>query len=171
MTKRADVMNVFRYKYHDYSRYVKANSKNKKRYNKVTPCGLTIKEIYDASKEPEFGKFAKNNKIDRRKSIFKNKEVYEKILFMRNMINNKKSLLVLDTTADRPYFRYKREKFKPLSPLLKWPGGKKNEIKSLHKKSPYLFPQKIRNFYEPFLGGGAFYFSVKVEKLFIRLIL
>lgn len=43
-----------------------------------------------------------------------------------------------------------------LSPLVKWPGGKDRELK--HFK--HLFPKNFNNFYEPFVGGGAVYFSL-----------
>ncbi len=43
-----------------------------------------------------------------------------------------------------------------LKPLVKWPGGKDRELK--HFK--HLFPSKFNDFYEPFVGGGAVYFSL-----------
>jgi len=43
-----------------------------------------------------------------------------------------------------------------LKPFLKWPGGKTKELKVI---IPNL-PEKINNFYEPFIGGGAVYFAV-----------
>ncbi|MDR1652433.1 MAG: DNA adenine methylase [Prevotellaceae bacterium] len=43
-----------------------------------------------------------------------------------------------------------------LKPFLKWPGGKSKELKVI---LPSL-PQKINNYYEPFVGGGAVYFAV-----------
>jgi len=43
-----------------------------------------------------------------------------------------------------------------LKPFLKWPGGKTKELKVI---IPNL-PEKINNYYEPFIGGGAVYFAV-----------
>jgi len=43
-----------------------------------------------------------------------------------------------------------------LLPLVKWPGGKDRELK--HFK--HLFPISFDNYYEPFVGGGAVYFSL-----------
>jgi DNA adenine methylase len=40
--------------------------------------------------------------------------------------------------------------------LLKWAGGKERELKSILPKSP----KHINNYYEPFFGGGAVYFSI-----------
>ena len=51
-----------------------------------------------------------------------------------------------------------------LSPILKWAGGKEQELKYIHP----LFPKKIKNYYEPFIGGGAVYFSIDANKMFIN---
>lgn len=51
-----------------------------------------------------------------------------------------------------------------LSPILKWAGGKEQELKYIH---PCL-PKKINNYYEPFIGGGAVYFSLNANKMFIN---
>lgn len=51
-----------------------------------------------------------------------------------------------------------------LSPILKWAGGKEQELKYIH---PCL-PKKINNYYEPFIGGGAVYFSVDAKRMFIN---
>ncbi|AXX91142.1 DNA adenine methylase [Malaciobacter molluscorum LMG 25693] len=51
-----------------------------------------------------------------------------------------------------------------LSPILKWAGGKEQELKYIH---PCL-PKKINNYYEPFIGGGAVYFSLNANEMFIN---
>lgn len=51
-----------------------------------------------------------------------------------------------------------------LSPILKWAGGKEQELKYIH---PCL-PKKINNYYEPFIGGGAVYFSIDANEMFIN---
>jgi DNA adenine methylase len=51
-----------------------------------------------------------------------------------------------------------------LSPILKWAGGKEQELKYIH---PCL-PSTIKNYYEPFIGGGAVYFSIDANKMFIN---
>lgn len=55
-------------------------------------------------------------------------------------------------------------KTKQLSPLLKWPGGKEREIKDI---TPYL-PLNIDRYFEPFVGGGAVYFSINANKYYIN---
>lgn len=51
-----------------------------------------------------------------------------------------------------------------LSSLIKYPGGKEKELKYI---LPNL-PLKINNYYEPFVGGGAVYFSVQANYYLIN---
>ncbi|MCF6172793.1 MAG: DNA adenine methylase [Campylobacteraceae bacterium] len=51
-----------------------------------------------------------------------------------------------------------------LSPILKWAGGKEQELKYIHTS----MPKKIKNYYEPFIGGGAVYFSLQAKQMFIN---
>lgn len=51
-----------------------------------------------------------------------------------------------------------------LSPLLKYPGGKEKELSYI---LPNL-PKDTQNYYEPFVGGGAVYFSLEAERYFIN---
>ncbi len=51
-----------------------------------------------------------------------------------------------------------------LSPILKWAGGKEKELKYIHPE----MPKKINNYYEPFIGGGAVYFSLQPKQMFIN---
>ena len=53
---------------------------------------------------------------------------------------------------------------KRLFPLLKWAGGKEQELKYI---IPNL-PDKFQNYYEPFVGGGAVYTAVQANKYFIN---
>lgn len=48
-----------------------------------------------------------------------------------------------------------------LTPLLKYPGGKTKELKYI---MPAL-PRSIKDYYEPFIGGGAVYFAVASDSL------
>ena len=54
-------------------------------------------------------------------------------------------------------------KTKRLPSLLKWAGGKEQELR-------YILPMipPFHNYYEPFIGGGAVFFSVQAEKKFIN---
>jgi DNA adenine methylase len=51
-----------------------------------------------------------------------------------------------------------------LHPIIKWAGGKENELKYI---LPNL-PSKIEDYYEPFVGGGAVYTALKAERYFIN---
>jgi len=60
--------------------------------------------------------------------------------------------------------QYNNVRLNRLSPILKWVGGKEKELKHIH---PHM-PKRITNYYEPFIGGGAVYFSLKTKKMFIN---
>ena len=45
-------------------------------------------------------------------------------------------------------------------PFVKWAGGKRQLLQTLEKD----FPSKFRNFFEPFLGGGAVLFNILSKK-------
>lgn len=47
--------------------------------------------------------------------------------------------------------------------LIKWPGGKKSEIKYIKDLIP-----KFDNYVEPFLGGGALFFELEPESAYIN---
>ena len=51
-----------------------------------------------------------------------------------------------------------------LKPLIKWAGGKEQELKFI---IPYL-PKTINRYFEPFIGGGALYFNMKQNEMFIN---
>jgi len=51
----------------------------------------------------------------------------------------------------------------PLKPLIKWSGGKGDEIKEI---LPYL-PSSYNTYIEPFIGGGALYFHLAPQKAVI----
>ena len=46
-----------------------------------------------------------------------------------------------------------------LEPILKWPGGKESELKYILPSLPKTF----ENYYEPFVGGGSVYKSIKAK--------
>ena len=51
----------------------------------------------------------------------------------------------------------------PLRPLVKWSGGKADEIKLFEKYIP-----KYKTYIEPFVGGGAVYFHLNPKKAIIN---
>lgn len=55
-------------------------------------------------------------------------------------------------------------KTQKLPPLLKYPGGKEKELVHIIPN----IPLSAKNYYEPFVGGGAVYFSLNADKYFIN---
>ena len=56
------------------------------------------------------------------------------------------------------------EKVNDLSPIIKWAGGKEQELKYILPNVPDTFVR----FIEPFVGGGAVYFSIGNKKKLIN---
>lgn len=54
-------------------------------------------------------------------------------------------------------------KVSQLSPFVKWAGGKEKELKHILPAIP-----SFENYYEPFVGGGAVFFSVAAQNTFIN---
>lgn len=52
-----------------------------------------------------------------------------------------------------------------LSPIVKWAGGKEQELKYI---IPNLPEDKFVNYYEPFVGGGAVYTALQADRYFIN---
>lgn len=51
-----------------------------------------------------------------------------------------------------------------LKPIIKWPGGKERELEYIIPNAPKL----IKNFYDPFVGGGAIFMAFSAENFFIN---
>ena len=56
------------------------------------------------------------------------------------------------------------EKVDYLSPIVKWAGGKEQELKYILPN----IPDRFTRFIEPFVGGGAVYFSMKNKNMLIN---
>ena len=72
------------------------------------------------------------------------------------MIENGQTALWPDAVADETDLRAKR-----LTPLLKWAGGKEQELKHILPMIP-----SFDAYYEPFVGGGAIFFSIQSQRKF-----
>ena len=51
-----------------------------------------------------------------------------------------------------------------MRPFIRWYGSKEEDLEVILP----LMPEKIRNYYEPFVGGGACYLSVNADRYFIN---
>lgn len=51
-----------------------------------------------------------------------------------------------------------------MKPFVRWCGSKEEEMEFLLP----LMPESIRNYYEPFLGGGASFLSIKAKKYYVN---
>jgi DNA adenine methylase len=49
-------------------------------------------------------------------------------------------------------------------PVIKWVGGKRQLLNELKQ----YMPKKFNTYFEPFIGGGALFFDLKIEKSFIN---
>lgn len=47
-------------------------------------------------------------------------------------------------------------------PVIKWVGGKRQLLDELKK----YMPKKFNTYFEPFIGGGALFFDLKIKKKF-----
>ena len=50
-----------------------------------------------------------------------------------------------------------------MRPIVKWSGGKKDEIKHFH----HFIPSDISTYVEPFFGGGALFFHIEPKKAIV----
>ena len=51
-----------------------------------------------------------------------------------------------------------------LRPIIKWAGGKEQELSEILPR----IPNNFENYYEPFVGGGAVYFAIDRPKMYIN---
>jgi len=74
------------------------------------------------------------------------------------MIEYGQTVLWPDVAASESVVRVER-----LTSLLKWAGGKEQELKHILPLIP-----SFDAYYEPFVGGGAVFFSIQSQKKFIN---
>jgi DNA adenine methylase len=121
----------------------------------VSPIGLLYSKLHTIYESAEFRTFEKANK-SRRGEMFRQGRVgadgVAALRYARSLLGRKCSILLTD-------IEYLRAK--PLNPLLKWRGGKTGDLRYLRANLADLFPRRIRNYYEPFLGGGAVWLAMK----------
>src|SRR5215471_11163710 len=75
------------------------------------------------------------------------------------MIESGQTILWPDTPTNEPVL----SRMERLSSVLKWAGGKEQELKHILPLIP-----SFDAYYEPFVGGGAVFFSVQSSRKFIN---
>ena len=82
--------------------------------------------------------------------------------------NNKNKKLISDNIINKvtniPSSKGKKNNNKNLNPIIKWSGGKKDELNHI---LPHI-PSSYSIYLEPFIGGGAVYFNLNPEKAVIN---
>ena len=108
--------------------------------NSVPKCGthLAMKTIGLILDKPFLG----NADID---ALSEYKKIYDKNLIYASKEDDKMRNIIITN---------KSNEIKHLKPLIKWSGGKSDEIKMFEK----YFPEHYATYVEPFVGGGSVYF-------------
>lgn len=78
----------------------------------------------------------------------------------------------MNNTVEEPVVTYNQinlsftnyTKARKLEPLVKWAGGKEQELKYIIPNLPECF----ENYYEPFVGGGSVYTAIQAKEYFIN---
>ena len=81
------------------------------------------------------------------------------------------NMWLIPTNAEKPIdarsTRYNTSNEKNVKPFLKWAGGKGQLLKEIEKYYPFD-DGTITKYAEPFVGGGAVYFSMNCKDLVIN---
>ena len=103
---------------------------------------------------------SQNKKIPCQNNKEKIKEVTENIIQDKKFTSNNSESIITTTLTS------KQEKItnKSLNPIVKWSGGKKDELNNI---IPYI-PNNYDIYLEPFIGGGALFFNQNPDKAVIN---
>ena len=104
---------------------------------------------------------SQNKKIPGQNNKEKIKEVTENIIQDKKFTsNNSESIITTTMTSKQEKITNK----KSLNPIVKWSGGKKDELNNI---IPYI-PNDYDIYLEPFIGGGAVFFNQNPDKAVIN---
>ena len=120
-------------------------------------CERCLKEF---SQKSHYTKH-KNKKIPCQDNKGKIENVIENIIINKKLISINNENINTNTMASKQEMETKR---KNLNPIIKWSGGKKDELKHI---LPHI-PDTYSTYLEPFIGGGAVYFHLNPEQAVIN---
>ena len=87
--------------------------------------------------------------------------IVENVIIEKKLISSNTENIITPTMSSKQEMKNKR---KSLKPIIKWSGGKKDELKHI---LPYI-PVSYSTYLEPFIGGGALYFNLNPEHAVIN---
>ena len=135
-----------------------------KKIDGISPVGMRYSKMFKVAQNPQFQSFERAN-ADARKRMFLGGRVgfpeIRTLLYKKELLKHGDRRIM--ECIENDYFYEKK-----LPPLLKWPGGKTDDLNHLRANFGYLLPKEIKNYYEPFLGGGAVWLSLHAEKMFVN---
>ena len=120
-------------------------------------CDRCLKEF---SQKSHYTKH-QNKKIPCQNNKGKIEEVVENIIINKKLISNNSENIITTIMDTKPDTEIKRNS---LNPIVKWSGGKKDELNHI---LPHI-PVSYSTYLEPFIGGGAVYFHLNPEHAVIN---
>ena len=119
-------------------------------------CVRCLKEF---SQKSHFDKH-QNKKLPCQDIKGKIEKVVENIIVNKKLIINKSDNIITTMTSKQDT----KNKRNSLNPIIKWSGGKKDELKYI---LPHI-PVSYSTYLEPFIGGGAVYFHLNPKRAVIN---
>ena len=138
------------YKKIDLNNITDNNNNNTMTDNKMDLTKLSKTELLAKCEELGFTKYKLKNK----------KELIELINSKKDDQKTNIELIIEDTASTT---LPEKTQSHHLKPIIKWSGGKSDEIKMFEK----YFPEKFTTYIEPFVGGGSVYFYLNPENAII----
>ena len=120
-------------------------------------------ELLDKCKELGITKCNSKNKTQLIEIINNHTNLIHPIPIFNDLILDAENIIVSSSTTSSTSSITMKSLTKHLKPLVKWSGGKGDEIKQFEK---YL-PTEYNIYIEPFIGGGALYFYLSPHKAVI----
>lgn len=132
--------------------------------------GISYRKVYEIITNPYFQRLEKDDYPTRTKKLVNHS--------LENKINGHKMSIVVELLRFKKQHFHNKQIMSPikhsyfyddiLPPLLKWPGGKTEDIKYIRSMYSELLPLTINNYYEPFVGGMAVGLMINSKNLYVN---